>query len=74
MALWSLFMIHTWWFLNDIHRIYNDIHRIYNDIHSKFINIGLPTDPLVEDRVLVKQHYWLEWPYSLTSLLFTFTD
>ena len=21
-----------------------------NDIHSKFITIGLPTDPLVEDR------------------------
>ena len=33
----------------------------YNDIHRKFITIGLPTDPLVEDRVLVKQRYWLEW-------------
>ena len=32
------------------------------DIHNKCINIGLPTNPLVEGRVLVKQHYWLEWP------------
>ena len=37
--------------------------EFYNDIHSKFINIGLPTDPLVEDRELMKQYYWLEWPY-----------
>ena len=26
--------------------------EFYNDIHSKFINIGLPTDPLVEDSTL----------------------
>ena len=26
--------------------------EIYNDIHSKLINIGLPTDPLLEDGVL----------------------
>ena len=26
--------------------------EFYNNIHSKFINIGLPTNPLVEDRVL----------------------
>ena len=31
--------------------------EFYNDIHRKCINIGLPTDPWVEDRVLVKQHY-----------------
>ena len=36
--------------------------EFYNYIHSKFINIGQPTDPLVEDRVVMKQHYWLEWP------------
>ena len=35
-----------------------------NDIHSEFINMGLPTNPLVEGRVLVKQHYWLELPNS----------
>ena len=48
MAL-SLFMLHT-------SRVF------YNDIHRTFINIGLPSDPLVGDRVLVKQPYWLEWP------------
>ena len=36
--------------------------EFYNYIHSTFINIGLPTDPLVEDGVLMTQHYWLEWP------------
>ena len=36
--------------------------EFYNDIHSKFINIGLPTYTLVEDRVPTKQRYWLEWP------------
>ena len=38
-----------------------------NDIHSKFINMGLPTDPLVEDRVLVK--HWLEWPKNFFFFL-----
>ena len=36
--------------------------EFHNDIHIKFINIGLPPHPLVEDRVLVKQCYWLNWP------------
>ena len=58
MALWSLFVTHLVGFKKMIF-------ICYSDIHSNFINIGLPTDPSVEDRILLKQRYCLEWPYSL---------